>query len=27
MRGNGMDIEMLGIGKENKLMQTILCIL
>jgi hypothetical protein len=27
MRGNGEDIEMLGIGKENKLMQTILCIL
>lgn len=27
MRGNGMDIEMPGIGKENKLMQTILCIL
>ena len=27
MRGNGGDIEMLGIGKENKLMQTILCIL
>lgn len=26
MRGNGGDIEMLGIGKENKLMQTILCI-
>ena len=27
MRGNGEDIEMPGIGKENKLMQTILCIL
>ena len=27
MRGNNEDIEMKGIGKENKFMQTILCIL